>query len=72
MGRITMNTHISAIEMAEHQMIGFMEGVTTGDIIALIKAQGLRKAEWEEIKCRNGHTLRPKDIRLIDNYFNTK
>lgn len=67
-----MNTHITEIEMAEHQMIGFMEGVTTGDIIALIKAQGLRKSEWEEIKCRNGHTLRPKYAKLIDEYFNHK
>jgi len=63
---------LRGINDALQQMCGFKIG-KWDDIIALIKAIGLTKKEWEYIKKKeDSGTLDEDDIKSLNEYFNDK
>lgn len=60
----------TALDYAAQQFIGFMEGIRTGCVIALVEAMGLTADEWQRLK-DGGYcpSLPDRYILQVDGYF---
>lgn len=56
------------IELARMQFLGFLHAKAGYSLIDLVRAMGLNKKEWEEIKSKTNF-LKHMDIEEIDEYL---